>query len=124
MPRGFVLSEVNPESRTLFCLLLVRFQFPLDFFNRRQTATEVLRQCLSQFVVGYAYGLLNITQGVFSLDTVFVFAKKQSYRLVVSLPAKNVVHGRTVEIQFADILRHELRIFQLYYQIPVQECIV
>ena len=56
--------------------LTIKLQLFLNLFNRRQTATEVFRQGLPQFVVGYTDWLLNITQGIFSLNTVFALAKQ------------------------------------------------
>lgn len=54
---------------------------------------------------------MHITQGVFRHDAVLVLAKKQPDGLIVSCPAKDVIHRRTIEVQLTDIFGLELSRF-------------
>ena len=43
---------------------------------------------------------------------------------VITFTAKDIIYSGAVKLQFADIFRHKLRIFQFDYQIAVQKGVI
>lgn len=112
-------AKKNAHNRAFTYTSLIVFQFPaqptFQFFNGWQSGFYILWQRFPKFIIGNAYRLMYITQSVFCHNTVLVLAKKQPDSLVVPFPTKNIVHRRTIEIQFTDIFRLECTAFEFHY---------